>query len=65
MGRAGAPGPRAAQATKGKGFPCSAGPWRVHCPMHPARSAVAPGALEMEHGPLPQLSGRMVRLQPL
>lgn len=36
MGRAGAPGPSTAQAPKGKGFPCSAGPWRVHCPMHPA-----------------------------
>lgn len=31
--------------------------------MHPARSAVAPGALEMGHGPLPQLSGTMVQLQ--
>lgn len=61
MGRAGAPGPSTAQAPKGKGFPCSAGPWRVHCPMHPARSAVAPGALEIGHGPLPQLSGAMVR----
>lgn len=60
MGRAGAPRPSTAQAPKGKGFPCSAGPWRVHCPMHPARSAVAPGALEIGHGPLPQLSGGMV-----
>lgn len=60
MGWAGAPGPSTAQAPKGKGFPCSAGPWRVHCPMHPARSAVAPGALEIGHGPLPQLSGAMV-----
>lgn len=59
MGRAGAPGPSTAQAPKGKGFPCSAGPWRVHCPMHPARSAVAPGALEIGHGPLPQLSGKL------
>lgn len=60
MGRAGAPSPSTAQAPKGKGFPCSAGPWRVHCPMHPARSAVAPGALEIGHGPLPQFSGGMV-----
>lgn len=65
MGRAGAPGPSTAQAPKGKGFASSAGPWRVHCPMHPARSAVAPGALEIGHGPLPQLSGTTVQLQPL
>lgn len=63
MGWAGAPSPRTAQAPKGKGFPCRAGPWRVHCPMHPARSAVAPGALETGHAPLPQLSGTMVQLQ--
>lgn len=31
--------------------------------MHPARSAVAPGALETGHTPLPQLSGTMVPLQ--
>lgn len=61
MGRAGAPGPSTAQAPKGKGFPCSAGPWRVHCPMHPARSAVAPGALEIGHGPLPSSLGRWFR----
>lgn len=29
------------------------------------RSAVAPGALEIGHGPLPQLPGAMVPLQPL
>lgn len=29
------------------------------------RSAVAPGALEIGHGPLPQLSGATVPLQPL
>lgn len=58
MGRAGAPGPSTAQAPKGKGFPCSAGPWRVHCPMHPARSAVAPGALEIGHGPCPSSLGQ-------
>ena len=29
------------------------------------RSAVAPGALEIGHGPLPQLLRAMVRLQPL
>lgn len=29
------------------------------------RSAVAPGALEIGHGPLPQLPGVMVPLQPL
>lgn len=33
--------------------------------MHPARSAVAPGALEIGQGPLPQFSGVMVLLQPL
>lgn len=65
MGWAGAPSPSTAHAPEGKGFPCRAGPWRVHCPMHPARSAVAPGALEMGPGPLPQLSGTMVQLQPL
>lgn len=65
MGRAGAPGPSTAQAPEGKGFPSRAGPWRVHCPMHPARSAVAPGALEIGHGPLPQLSGTTLQLQPL
>lgn len=65
MGWAGAPSPSTAQAPKGKGFPCSAGPWRVHCPMHPARSAVAPGALEIGHSSLPQLFGAMVQLHVL
>lgn len=32
---------------------------------HSTRSAVAPGALEIGHGPLPQLSGTTLQLQPL